>query len=109
MIMKQKIKSSVPCMIIVVLCTMFLISLIYAYGPSENKVVRNYIKENYYTDSIVFRTGASHNESGFTAGLYQYNFDVYGIGRRVAYQVTYAAYDDLTEETVDYAVVTPLR
>lgn len=109
MIMKQKIKSTVPCIITVFLCAIFLVSLICAYGPSENKVVRNYIKENYYTDSIVFWTGASHNESGFTAGLYQYSFDVYGIGRRVAYQVTYAAYDDLTEETVDYVVVTPLK
>lgn len=109
MIMKQKIKSTVPCMIAVFLCAMFLVSLICAYGPSENKVVRNYIKENYYTDSIVFRTGASHSESGFSDGLYRYSFDVYGIGRRLAYQVTYTAYDDLTEDTVDYIVVTPLK
>lgn len=107
--MKQKIKRTLPYIVAIFLCAIFLVSLICVYGPSENKVVRNYIKENYYTDSIVFQTGTSHSESGFSSGLYRYSFDVYGLGRRVAYQVTYAAYDDLTENTADYLVVTPLK
>lgn len=68
-------------------------------GKEKYHLVESYISQTYGIDCDIIKSSYTHNEEGFTGGLYMYSFECKDKDGK-KYIVTYSAYKDLAEETL---------
>lgn len=73
--------------------------------PEQKEIIKTYIDDLYDTDCTVKKVSFTHNDIGFTAGLYQYYFEVYDTKAKITYKVSYDRYEDLSNETVKDVII----
>lgn len=64
------------------------------------EMVESYILQEYNIDGKVKASWFTHNEFGFTGGLYMYSFKIKDITGKIIF-IDYNAYKDLSNETLD--------
>ena len=76
------------------------------YKTEQCKIVKEYFDSTYKADSIVRQDYFTHNEYGFTGGVFQYGFTVTDKVSGNKYHVRYYEYSCLTKETVNRIKIT---
>lgn len=72
---------------------------------NQKQIIKSYIDDLYNTNCTVNRVSFTHNDDGFTGGLYQYYFKVYDSKSNMTYYVEYHRYNDLSEKTVNDVII----